>query len=141
VAYCGLLGCAPTWRRESERMIGIRNLHVQKEAKMKRNSLITRFRTLAVAVTLASAFVLGACVIDTPEPDDVTEAVLESTASESTQEDIQPSQEGLGTEAICPLRWTCDSISYYSTQSACVTACGGEPCYRDYDCRGTCLCP
>jgi hypothetical protein len=107
---------------------------------MRRNSFITRFQILVAAMTLAGAFLLGSCVIESPESDEVTEAVLESTASESTPESAQAAQEDLGTEAICPLRWTCDSISYYSTQSACVTACGG-PCYRDYDCRGSCICP
>ena len=108
---------------------------------MKRNSLMTQARILMMAMTLASAFVLGACVMEAPESDDVAETALESTASPASEEMAPASQDDLGTEAICPLRWTCDSISYYSTQSACLTACAGATCYRDYDCRGTCVCP
>jgi hypothetical protein len=107
---------------------------------MKRNSLM-QLRNLMIAMTLASAFVLGACVMDAPESDEVTEQALESTESAPSQEILQSSQDGLQPEAICPRLWTCDFIGYFTTQSQCLAACGGEPCYRDYDCSGACTCP
>lgn len=108
---------------------------------MKRNSLMTQARILMMAMTLASAIVLGACVMEEPQLDEVTEQALESTASQSAEESLPSSQDEFQPDAICPLRWTCDSFSYYGTQSQCIAACGGEPCYRDYYCNGTCFCP
>jgi len=108
---------------------------------MKRNVLM-QLRSLMMAMTLAGAFVLGGCVMEEPQLDAVSDTALESTAAPASQEAVQPGQDGFETEAVCPLRWTCDSVfNYYSTQSACITACGADPCYRDYDCRGACLCP
>jgi hypothetical protein len=108
---------------------------------MKRNSLMIHVRNLMVAMTLASAFVLGACVMEEPDSDGVAETALESTVLSPSQESVQFSQDDFETEATCPLRWTCDSGIYYSTQSQCLAACGGATCYRDYDCSGSCFCP
>ncbi len=108
---------------------------------MKRNSFMTPLRTLMIAMTLAGALVLGACVVDTTAPDEVTEQALESIVEPAAEESIPSSQDELQPEAICPLRWTCDFVSYYSTKTQCTAACGGDPCFRDYDCSGTCVCP
>lgn len=44
-------------------------------------------------------------------------------------------------QAVCPLKWLCDTTGkYYSTQSTCASACD-VTCYRDYACTGTCICP
>jgi hypothetical protein len=108
---------------------------------MNRNALMTPLRTLMIAMTLAGAFALGACVIDTTEPDEVTEQALESAVTASAEESIQSSQDELQPEGICPAGWTCDSAGFYSTKAQCIAACGSEPCYRDYDCSGACICP
>lgn len=103
-------------------------------------SLMMKLRILMIALTLGSAFVLGACVVDAPESDNLTESALEST-DVSSSELTQSTEDEFETEAICPLRWTCDSGSFYSTQSQCIAACNGATCYRDYDCSGSCVCP
>jgi hypothetical protein len=43
--------------------------------------------------------------------------------------------------AICPRRWTCDAIHYYSARSACAATACGAACYVDADCNGSCTCP
>lgn len=107
---------------------------------MKRNSLMMKLRTLMIVIALGSAFVLGACVVEAPESDEVTESVLEST-DVSSSELTQSTEDELGTEALCPLRWTCDFGAYYSTKTACLADCSGGTCFRDYDCSGACVCP
>ncbi len=107
---------------------------------MKRNSLMMKLRTLMIVIALGSAFVLGACVVEAPESDEVTESAMEST-DVSSSELTQSAEEELGTEATCPLRWTCDFGVYYATRASCLADCSGGTCYRDYDCSGPCVCP
>jgi hypothetical protein len=107
---------------------------------MKGRSLMTKLRILMIAMVLGSAFLLGACVVEAPESDEVTESALEST-DVSSSELTQSAEDEFETEAGCPLRWTCDLGGYYSTQSLCLAGCSGGPCYRDYDCSGACVCP
>jgi hypothetical protein len=51
------------------------------------------------------------------------------------------SEENVSAMATCPLMWTCNWTTYYGTQSQCTAACGGSPCYKDYACNSSCLCP
>lgn len=41
----------------------------------------------------------------------------------------------------CEMKWSCSYGTYYWTYEQCTAECGGAPCYRDYACDGTCLCP
>ncbi|MDY7227219.1 hypothetical protein [Hyalangium rubrum] len=74
-----------------------------------------------------------------------TYAPEEAPASETVLVDEQAqqssSEENVSAQAICARKWTCDWGTYYSTASACSTACGGNTCYLDYDCNGRCVCP
>lgn len=71
----------------------------------------------------------------------------EAPASESLQTNVQTDQQSNPEQnvhalSICPLQWWCDTtMSYYSTSTACATACGSTACYRDYNCNGFCTCP
>lgn len=104
---------------------------------MNRNSLMMKLRIWMIALTLGTAFALGACVVEAPE--DLTESALES-AGVSSSELKQSAEDEFETEALCPLRWTCDYWLYYSTLAQCTAACGSS-CFRDYDCSGSCICP
>jgi hypothetical protein len=69
--------------------------------------------------------------------------VDEVSAAEPVQTDEQMSTEqGTVTAmAICSRKWTCWNGFWYSTQTACTTACGGATCEQDYYCNGSCVCP
>jgi hypothetical protein len=42
----------------------------------------------------------------------------------------------------CPRIWECSTTgTIYTTLTKCNAACGGAPCYGDYACDGTCICP
>ena len=41
--------------------------------------------------------------------------------------------------AMCPIHWSCDDESYYSTRGQCLAHCDGT-CFYGPDCRGNCIC-
>ena len=95
-------------------------------------------KSLVLAVTLLSGLV--GCSRG-PEPTPTAPA-----ASSSTQALVSPPSSltlDRSQNAICPQQWTCDSFSWFSTQSACTssTACAGQQCIRDFNCNGRCTCP
>lgn len=92
-------------------------------------------RITSVVVALAAGFTLaltgcGGTIV--PE---------ESPNSDTAVTDQQGAPGDVTAQAICPLRWTCDWTHWYGTQTQCQTACGANPCERDYACNGTCVCP
>lgn len=99
-------------------------------------------RTLMIVLALGGAVALGACVMEEPMPDELTEQALDDSISvqeESTQ--VSQADDELQPLALCPRRWTCDFLNYYSTKSQCTTACNGSTCFLDHHCDGTCICP
>ncbi|HYO51847.1 hypothetical protein [Archangium sp.] len=97
-----------------------------------------RIMSLLVAVVAGLTFAAAGC-------GGVSES-QQAPASESVLVEEQLSQgdsseENVSAMAICPLLWTCNWMTYYSTQSRCTAACGGSPCYQDYACNRRCLCP
>ncbi|ATB38524.1 hypothetical protein CYFUS_003959 [Cystobacter fuscus] len=75
-----------------------------------------------------------------------TEAVVVPSSEPAAVSEQAPTgeQESLQSTAlvgICPLKWTCNFQTFYSTQTQCTTACGGSECWREYACTGGCVCP
>jgi len=97
-----------------------------------------RITSLLVAVVAGLTFAVAGCGgVSESQQAPASEAVL-------VQEQISQgdsSEENVSAMGICPSLWTCNSTTYYSTQSQCTAACGGSPCYRDYACNRSCLCP
>ncbi len=98
-----------------------------------------RITSLAVAVIAGLTLAVTGCG-GTIEPEQAPETVQ---AEMQGAEQVASVGE-VNAMATCPLKWFCDgNWQYYSTQSACNTACSpyGYTCYRDYACTGNCLCP
>ncbi|WP_394847118.1 hypothetical protein LZC95_06570 [Pendulispora brunnea] len=56
--------------------------------------------------------------------------------------DVQVQENVTEQAKICPLKWTCDDVSFYGTRLQCEGSCGSEQgCYRTYACNGSCICP
>ena len=83
----------------------------------------------AIALMIVAFVALGACQNGQPEKQ-VAEAAVASGPG-----GVEP----LGVGIMCPIRWSCDDESYYSTQGQCLEHCQGT-CSYGYDCRGECIC-
>ncbi|WNG20857.1 hypothetical protein [Cystobacter fuscus] len=71
-----------------------------------------------------------------------TEAVQVPESEPATAEQqLSVEEQSTALVGICPLKWTCNYQNYYTTQTQCAAACGGDTCTRDYACTGTCVCP
>ena len=64
-----------------------------------------------------------------------------AVSTEPTDEETTIEAPGLEPQTIgpCPFEWTCNHTTYYTTKSACTTACGTKPCVsEEYD-NGHCI--
>jgi hypothetical protein len=43
-------------------------------------------------------------------------------------------------EAYCPMQWTCNFRSWYTSQATCAANCSGT-CQLEYHCSPGCVCP
>jgi hypothetical protein len=95
-------------------------------------------RSFVLAVTL---FSLVGCSRG-PEPTTTAPAAVTAPSSSAVALVSTPSSLTLhnSQQAICPLRWTCDNIHWFSTQAACTSSCGPD-CYQDARCTLGCVCP
>jgi hypothetical protein len=98
-----------------------------------------RITSVVVAVIAGLTFAVTGCggAIESEQDQDSIQAAPQGSEQSATEGDVT----AMG---ICPLQWYCDGTArYYSTQSACNTACApyGYTCYRDYACTGSCICP
>lgn len=88
-------------------------------------------RPMILAVALLAA--IGCSRPTAPAP---TEAIAEPQAVPASLS-LSPSQ-----TAICPTQWNCDITGkWYTTKSACISACAGGSCFLDTNCNGRCICP
>jgi hypothetical protein len=91
-----------------------------------------RINSVVAALMAGLALAVTGCGVESESESENPQAPVSETA---------PADGQVTAMAICPLKWTCNWVKYYSTESACTTACGATPCFTDYACTGSCLCP
>jgi hypothetical protein len=98
-----------------------------------------RITSLAVAVIAGFTLAVTGCggTIESEQAPEIVQAETQGAEQVDSEGDVT----AMG---WCPRKWFCEgNWQYYSTQSACNTACApyGYTCYMDYACNGTCVCP
>jgi hypothetical protein len=94
-----------------------------------------RITSVLVAVGASLMLTLTACG-GTSEVEEI-----QAPEAVTAEEQVSTETENVTAMAICPRKWTCWNGYWYSTQTACTTACGGATCELEYACNGTCVCP
>lgn len=89
---------------------------------------------------LLAAFITGLALAVTGCGGVEQEPTSEPAPVEQTVSDPSASDNTVTAMAICPLMWTCNYSTWYSTGAQCAAACG-TTCERDYNCNGRCVCP
>ncbi|QRN95925.1 hypothetical protein JRI60_43945 [Archangium violaceum] len=93
-----------------------------------------RINSVVAALIAGLALAVTGCGVE-------SESESENPQAPVSESEAAPADGQVTAMAICPLKWTCNWVRYYSTQSACTTACGATPCFTDYACTGSCVCP
>ena len=86
----------------------------------------------AIVLMIVAFVALAGC--QNGEPEQPTAAAQEAVSSGPAG--VEPES----ISAMCPIRWSCDDESYYSTRGQCLAHCGGGTCFYGPDCRGNCIC-
>lgn len=69
-------------------------------------------------------------------------AVSTVAASETASEAEEAAVGAEEAEAFCPMQWTCNFRSWYTSESACRASCSNpNNCELEYHCSGGCVCP
>ena len=94
-----------------------------------------RLTSSLLAIFAGLTLSMAGCGGDMSEPE-------QAPASESISVDPQRPEGDVTQQALCPLKWYCDTTRrYYNTSELCAAACGSVACYREHQCGGGCLCP
>ena len=93
-------------------------------------------RRMSLTARLVTSLILLSAAACQRAPESPPPSPLASVVEAPTSLALEPPSIG-----ICPTQWTCDSITFFRTRSACQTACGAEPCFLDTNCNGRCICP